>query len=356
MNLISFKLEKRTPPSWWFRMLMPIMAVIISLAISSIFLLALRKNPFTAFYYLFYGGLGTKFAFLEMLVKATPLILTGIAVSIAFLAKYWNIGAEGQLYAGALLATWVGIQNFNLSPFFYVSLVIIAGFVGGGVWSFIPAYLKAKFKVDDVVTTLLMNYIMIYFVSAILTGPWRNPVSMWPESVNIAENARLIQLVPRSRVHIGFLIAVAVVFVAYFIVKKTKLGFEIRATGSNPKAANFLGINTLKTIIIASVLSGGVAGLAGVSEVAGVHYHLIQNLSPGYGYSGIVIAMLGGLNPFGVLFAALYFSVIITGAQMMSRSVGIPPYIADVIQGITLIVMLAMLLLFEYKISIRRGK
>ena len=356
MSLPTIKLEKRTPPPVWFQILTPILAIVISLLISAIFVVLLKKNPITAFYYLFYGAIGTKFAFKEMLVKATPLILTGVAVAIAFIAKYWNIGAEGQLYAGALAATWVGILNLPLPPSLYILLVITVGFAAGAIWSGIPGYLKAKFKVDDVVTTLLMNYIMIYIVSALLNGPWRNPKTMYPESVMIAVNARFPKIIPRSRVHFGLIISLLAVVFMYFLIRKTKLGFEIRATGANPSAANFLGINTIKSIILVSIISGGIAGLAGVGEVAGVHYHLIQEISPGYGYSGIVIAMLGRLNSIGVFLAAIYFAIIITGAQMMSRTLNIPPYIADVIQGITLIVMLAMLLLFEYRIKIGRSK
>lgn len=354
MKLLKFKLEKRTPPPLWFQILTPVIAVVISLAISAIFLLLIHKNPFTAFYYMFYGAVGTKFAFEEMLVKATPLLLTGVAVAIAFVAKYWNIGAEGQLYAGALAATWVGMMNLPLPPVIYISLVIAVGFSAGAIWSLMPGYLKAKLKVDDVVTTLLMNYIMIYTVSALLNGPWRNPKTMYPASVTISQNAFFPKLIPHSRVHMGLIISILAVLFMYFLVRKTKLGFEIRATGTNPRAAHFLGINTTRAIILVSIISGGIAGLAGVGEVCGVHYHLISGISPGYGYSGIVIAMLGRLDAFGVFLAAIYFAIIITGAQMMSISMNIPPYIADVIQGITLLVMLAMLLLFEYRI--RREK
>lgn len=354
MELISIKLEKRNTPPVWFQILTPFIAILISLAISSIFLLILKKNPFTAFYYMFAGAVGSKFAFLEMLVKASPLILTGIAVAFAFTAKYWNIGAEGQLYAGALAATWFGLMKLPFSPVVYVLVIIVAGIVAGAIWSFIPGYLKAKLKVDDVVTTLLMNYVMIYIVSALLNGPWRDPVTMYPSSPSIAPNAYFPKLIPQSRLHLGIIISLLAVAFMWFIIKKTKLGFEIRATGASSRASNFLGINTVKSIIIVSIISGGIAGLAGVGEVAGVQYHLIQTISPGYGYSGIVIAMLGRLNPIGVLLAAIYFAMVITGANVMSYNLHIPIYISDVIQGITLIVMLMMLLLFEYRIKIGR--
>lgn len=354
MQPLKLRLEKRLPPPLWFQVLTPVIAVVISLLISSIFLLFIKQNPLQAYVYMFKGAVGSRFAFLEMLVKATPLILTGVAVALAFTAKFWNIGAEGQLYAGAFAATWVGIMNLPLPPVLYVPLVILAGFAGGAIWAVVPGFLKASYKVDDVVTTLLMNYIMIYIVSGILSGPWRNPKTMYPASVDIAQNADFPKIIPHSRVHLGLVLAIVAVLVLYFIVKRTRLGFEIRATGSNAGAASFLGINTRKTIVLVALISGGIAGLSGAGELAGIQYHLIQDISPGYGYDGIVIAMLGRLSPLGVPLAAIYFAMIITGAQVMSRSLNVPPYIASVIQGITLLVMLAMLLLFEYRI--RRDK
>ena len=354
MRLPRYRLEKRLPPPLWFQILTPLIAVVISLLISSIFLLFIKQNPLQAYAYMFKGAVGTRFAFLEMLVKATPLLLTGVAVTLAFTAKFWNIGAEGQLYAGAFVATWVGMMNLPLPPILYVPVIIIAGFAGGALWAFLPGLLKANYKVDDVVTTLLMNYIMIYIVSGFLNGPWRNPKTMYPASVDIAQNAFFPRIISHSRVHLGLILALLAVIALYFIVKKTRLGFEIRATGTNAGAASFLGINTRRTLVLVAIISGGIAGLAGTGEVAGIQYHLIQDISPGYGYNGIVIAMLGRLNPFGVLLASVYFAMVITGAQVMSRSLNVPPYIASVIQGVTLLVMLAMLLLFEYRI--RREK
>lgn len=213
-----------------------------------------------------------------------------------------------------------------------------------------PGFLKTYLKADDVVTTLLLNYIMIYFVTAILEGPWRDPETMWPQSIRISENAIFPKLIERSRVHFGLIISILSVIVVYILIKYTKLGFNIRATGANPKASNFLGIDIKKTILITSIISGGIAGLAGVGEVAGLHYRLTENISPGYGYTGIVVAMLGSLNPFGVLLSAFFFAIIITGAQYMSRATGVTMFMADVIQGITLLVLLAMLIFYEYEI------
>lgn len=350
MPLPKFRLVKREKISPAFRIFLPFIAIGVSFIFSSIIILLAGKNPITAIYSIFYGALGTRLGFLETIVKAIPLILTGIAVALAFTGKFWNIGAEGQFYAGALAATYVGISYLNLPNFLYIPLLLLVGFIAGGLWALLPGFLKTYLKADDVVTTLLLNYIMIYFVTAILEGPWRDPETMWPQSIRISENAIFPKLVERSRVHFGLIISILSVFAVYILIKYTKLGFSIRATGANPKASNFLGIDIKKTILITSIISGGIAGLAGVGEVAGLHYRLTENISPGYGYTGIVVAMLGGLNPFGVLLSAFFFAIIITGAQYMSRATGVTMFMADVIQGITLLVLLAMLIFYEYEI------
>lgn len=350
MPLPKFRLVKREKISPAFRIFLPFIAIGVSFIFSSIIILLAGKNPITAIYSIFYGALGTRLGFLETIVKAIPLILTGIAVALAFTGKFWNIGAEGQFYAGALAATYVGISYLNLPNFLYIPLLLLVGFIAGGLWALLPGFLKTYLKADDVVTTLLLNYIMIYFVTAILEGPWRDPETMWPQSIRISENAIFPKLVERSRVHFGLIISILSVIAVYILIKYTKLGFSIRATGANPKASNFLGIDIKKTILITSIISGGIAGLAGVGEVAGLHYRLTENISPGYGYTGIVVAMLGGLNPFGVLLSAFFFAIIITGAQYMSRATGVTMFMADVIQGITLLVLLAMLIFYEYEI------
>lgn len=354
MKLPRFVVEKRPDLPIWLKVLLPIFAILLSFIFTSIIILFAKKNPISAFYNIFYGALGTRLGLMETIVKTTPLILTGVAVSLAFTGKFWNIGAEGQLYAGAFAATWVGIMKLPLPSPLYILLEIIVGFIAGALWGVIPGILKAKYKVDDVVTTLLMNSIMIYLVTAVLEGAWRDPVTSWPQSIMIATNAEFPKLITKSRVHFGIVVAIVAIVLVYILLKYTKLGFEIRATGSKNEAAHFLGINTTKTIILTALISGGIAALAGVGEVAGLHYHLTENISPGYGYTGIIIAMLAGLNPIAVVLASFFFGIIITGAQYMSRITGITSFIADVVQGVILLTMLGMLLLQEYRI--RRAK
>jgi len=351
MKKYRYRIVKRDKsPSIYFQIFLPFFSIIISLVVSSIFLIIARINPFNAIIGIFIGALGSKFSIYETIVKAIPIILTGTAVAIAFNSRFWNIGAEGQMYAGALGATWCGLLNLSIPKPFYILLGILFGFLFGGLWALLPAFLKVKFKVDDVVTTLLLNFVMIYIVSAIVYGPWRDPISNWPQSPNLPENIIFPIIFPKSRVHIGLYISLASVAFFYILIKKMKLGFELKAVGSSEKASNFLGLNVPKIIIIASIISGGIAGLAGVSEILGLHYHLVDNFSPGYGYTGIVVAMLGRLEPIGVLLSSFFFSVIITGSQVMSRISGINVYISDVIQGVTLLVMLSMLLFTEYEI------
>jgi len=352
--MIRFRLQKRKPLPAWAKIVIPIAAILVTLILSAIPILMAGGHLWKSYYYLFYGALGTRFNLLETLVKASPLLLTGLAVAFAFRAKFWNIGAEGQLLAGALAATVLGIHLGGIPPFFVLPIVIIGGFLAGGLWAAIPAILKTKLKVDDVVSTLLMNYVMINIMGALLFGPLQQPGSSWPRSAAIIEAACYPILVPRSRIHMGILIAIFAVFVIWFINQKTTFGYRSKAVGVNIRAAHFGGINTTSVIVWTALISGGLAGLAGAGELCAIQYRLLMDISPGYGYSGIVIAMLGNLHPVGVLFSSLFFSVIIVGAQTMSRMTGVPTYIAEVIQGMSLMVMLIFLLFTEYNIKVMK--
>lgn len=352
--MIRFRLAKRAPLPGWARILIPIAAIVATLMLSAIPILIAGGDLLKSYYALFFGALGTRFNLLETLVKMSPLLLTGLAVAFAFRAKFWNIGAEGQLMAGALMATILGLSLKGVPSFLVLPMILVAGFLAGGLWAAIPALLKTKLKVDDVVSTLLLNYVMIHIMGALLFGPLQQPGSSWPRSSEIIEAAKYPILMPRSRFHLGVLIALAAVLVIWFINKKTVFGYQAKAVGMNVRVAHFGGINTTSVILWTALISGGLAGLAGVGELCALQYRLIMDISPGYGYSGIVIAMLGNLHPVGVLFSSLFFSVIIVGAQTMSRMTGVPSYIAEVIQGMALMVMLVFLLFTEYKLKVVR--
>jgi simple sugar transport system permease protein len=352
--MIGLRLVKREPLPGWARIVIPVAAILATLILSAIPILIAGGHLWKSYFYLFYGALGTRFNLLETFVKASPLLLTGLAVAFAFRAKFWNIGAEGQLLAGALTATVVGVFFTGLPGVLVLPVVMICGFFAGGIWASIPAILKTKLKVDDVVSTLLLNYVMVHIMGALLFGPLQQPGSSWPRSSAIMEAAKYPILLARSRFHLGFLLSLFAVFVIWFINKKTTFGYQSKAVGVNVRAAHFGGINTTSVILWTALISGGLAGLAGVGELCALQYRLIMDISPGYGYSGIVIAMLGNLHPVGVLFSSLFFSIIIVGAQTMSRMTGVPTYIAEVIQGMALMVMLIFLLFTEFRVRVVR--
>ncbi len=349
MPLPKFRLEKTGAPLW-FRSLIPVFTLAITFVLTSGLILWGRANPFEAYYYFLIEPLSSRVSFLEVLVKSTPLILTGISVTVAFVSGYYNIGAEGQLYAGALAAAWLVTKLAGVPVFFAILVMLSGGFFAGLLWALIPALLRVYWKVDEVVTTLLTNSIILFIVSAILNGPWRDPQSGWPQSPEIAEAARLPQLVARSRLHVGFLIALLVAALVWFILARTAFGLRLRAVGLGKEGARFAGISVERSMLVAALISGGIAGIAGYVEVAGIQYHLIGELSPGYGYTGIILATMGGLNAIGVTASALFFGLVETGAQTVSRALGVPVYLGEVTQATMLLVILGMFLLQNYRI------
>src|SRR5450759_3037854 len=332
------------------RPLIPIAAIIVTFLLTSLLLLLAKANPFTAFYNFLIAPLSNSVSAIEVLVKATPLLFTGAAVTFAFAAGYWNIGAEGQLYAGAIAAAAMGISVKGLPAILAILLMIAAGFAAGMAWALIPALLKIKLAVDEVVTTLLMNTVILFFVSFLLNGVWRDPISGWPQSPTIANEAIFPKLIPMARLHLGFILAWIVIGIVYLVLRRSALGLRMRSIGLNPEAARFAGVNVNRTLLTAALVSGGIAGLAGMSEVAGIQYHLIDAISPGYGYTGIIAATLGGLNPLGVGLASLFIGLIETGAQSVSRAMGVPIYLGNVVEAALLLVTLSMLILQNYRI------
>jgi len=346
---VGLKFE-RNPAPVWFRPLIPLLAIVLTFAITTTLVLLVNANPLQAYYYFLVEPLSSRVSVIEVLVKSTPLLLTGAAVTFAFVGGFWNIGAEGQLLAGATAAAAIGLQMDGVSPLLALPLMIIGGFAAGMAWVLIPALMRVKLAIDEVVTTLLLNSVALLGVSALLNGPWRDPVSQWPQSPEIAASAMFPKLIPRSRLHLGFILAIIIIVVMWFVLSRTAFGLRMRAVGMSPHAARFAGIKVEQTLLISALVSGGIAGLAGVSEVAGIHFHLIDAISGGNGYTGIIVATLGGLNPWGAGLAALFIGVIDTGSQSVSRALGVPVYLGDVILATLLLVTLAMLLLQRYRI------
>ncbi len=347
--MIRLRLEQREKTPAWLNLALPVAAIIATLILCSGLIAIAGANVFEAYGILFMSAIDSKFNIVETFVKATPLALTGLAVAVAFRAKFWNIGAEGQFLFGAMAAVFIGTQE-GLPAWTLVPLMILAGFVAGGIWAVIPALLKTRYKVDDVVTTLLLNFIVFYGMMALLDGPWKDPLSGYPDSPDIRLDAEFPILLTATRLHLGVLIAAVAAVMVWGLMRFTTLGFAIRVVGENARAAAYAGHNITKVILLTALISGGLAGLAGVGEAAGLHFQVMAGISTGYGYTGIVIAMLARLNPLGVIPAAIFFAVIITGADAMSRSTGVPVFLSDVFQGTALMTMLVALLFTNYRL------
>jgi simple sugar transport system permease protein len=349
------RLEKRTETSKLALLLAPITAIAFTLLVSALLVLWAGAPLGQTYSLLFKGGFGSVFALSETLTRAIPLILTGLAATVAFKARLFNIGAEGQLYAGALAAVAVGGLHggtgFDLPVWLLFGLMLLAAALAGALLLLGPALLKARLGVDEVVTTLLLNFVMLLFVSAMLDGPMKDPTAMgWPQSVALLGELELSKLVEQTRIHTGLFWALGLAVALWALLKYTVLGFDIRAMGANTRAAAFAGVPVTRTVVLVALLSGALAGLAGAIEVAGRTSYVTLDMSPGYGYTGIVIAMLAALNPLGVVAAAVFVAGVLVGADTMSRAVGVPTYIADVIVAASLISVLVATLMTQYKL------
>ena len=352
------RLEPRSSQSTTALLLAPLGAVAFTLAVSALLVLWAGAPVAATFGLLAKGAVGSVFAISETLTRATPLILTGLSAAVAFKARLFNIGAEGQLYAGALAAVAVGGlhggEGFGLPAWLLFPGMMLAAALAGALLLLGPALLKNKFSVDEVVTTLLLNFIVLLFVGAMLDGPMKDSSAMgWPQSVGLQPDLELSKLIAQTRLHTGLLWGVALSVLLWALIKFTTFGFDMRALGANAKAAAFAGVQITRTVVLVAMLSGALAGLAGAIEVAGRAGYVTLEMSPGYGYSGIVIAMLAALNPLGVSVASVFIAGVLVGADSMSRAMAVPTYLADVMVATSLLSVLVATMLTQYKIRWR---
>jgi simple sugar transport system permease protein len=317
-------------------------AIVATVGITTLAFLLAGADPIEGYYQFLLAPLTSQFRLLEVLVASTPLLLCGLAVAIAFRAGYWNIGAEGQLLAGAMAAGGLGMVLHDVPPIVAVPTMIAGGALAGAGWALVPALLRVRLGIDEVVTTLLLNPVALLFVKALVQGPWRDPSGI-TESPPIAESAHFPQLIERSRLHLGFLLAVVGIVVAWYVLTRTATGLRVRAVGLAPGAARFAGIRVERTLLRVALVSGAIAGIAGVSEVAGIQFRLTSGLSPGFGYTGVVVAMLGGLTMPGVLLAGLLLGDLTIGASIAEGRVGVPSQMGELIQGVLLLAVVAVI-------------
>lgn len=347
------RLERRTHAPVLLVVLAPVLAVAAALILSAGLIVAADVNPLTAYVEMLKGAFGSRLAITETLTRATPLILTGLAVAVAFRARLWNIGAEGQFYLGALTTAWLGHQIVaGLPGPLGMAVLALAGMAVGAALLIGPTLLRLRLGVDEVVTTLISNFIIILFIGLMIEGPLRDPLAFgWPQSVPVDPALMLPDLVARSRLHVGLILALLAAVMVWLVQSRTVFGMESRAIGLNARAAAFSGVALPRTLLGVAALSGGLAGLAGAVEVMGVSGNVTTTLSPGFGYAGIVVAMLAALHPIGVVAAATFLATIFVGAEAMSRATGVPSFIADVIMSISLLTMLVALLFTSYRIT-----
>lgn len=345
------RLEPVANPSALRMIGLPAVALALTVVAGSSLALLAGANPFQTLGLILRGAAGSQFALLETLNRATPLIFTGLAVAVAFRAKLWNIGAEAQLYAGALMAVLLGTGALGWHSAALLPAMAGAAMLAGALVLLGPAILKTRFGVDEVVTTLLFNFIMLLFISLLLEGPLKDPMGMgWPQSARLVPDARLPRLVDGLRLHWGFGLALIAAGIVWIIQARTTLGYEMRAVGQNRQAAEFAGIPVGRVIVKTALLSGGLAALAGFSEVAGLKGNLTLDLSPGFGYTGIIVAMLALLNPFGVVISAIFVAGVFVGADSMSRAAGVPTYIANIMLATALLSMVLAIALTRFRV------
>jgi general nucleoside transport system permease protein len=317
----------------------PYMSAGFAFLIGAIVLSFSGVDPMVAYGVMIKGAFGSIRGIADTLVKTTSLLLTGLAVALAFKCRIWNIGAEGQLYMGALGAALAGISVIGAVPILGVTVALITGFIFGASIGLVPAVLKVKLGVNEIIVTVLLNFIVLLFIAYLLHGPIKAP-GFNPYSPEIFPQSQLPIILSHTRLHAGIIIAALVSIAMYLLLSKTKIGFEIKSVGANIKAARYAGMNVSKSILVVMGISGGVAGLAGAILVTGVQHYLIEGISPGYGFIAVIAALLGRQHPIGVAIVAFFFAALISGSEVMYRTLGIPSSFAPTLQALVLIFVL----------------
>lgn len=332
-------------PAWVeyaFPIVLPILALAAALLLGAILLVALGVNPLEAYAALIGGALGTPSGLMQSAVKATPLLLVGLGIVIAFRANVINIGGEGQIIVGALLATWLAVTFRAWPGVLLLPLALVLGFLAGGVWGLVPGVLKARLGVNEILSTVMMNAIALQLMNYLLGGPMIDPAEVSAgtfiaQSARLPEQAWLPRIVPQTQLHAGILIALVLAVVVYVFLWRTVPGYRIRAVGLNPDAARYAGIPVPFYQALSLALAGGFAGLAGVVEVLGVHHRLLEGISGGYGFTGIVAALFGKLHPLGAIPASFFFGSLLVGADRMQRAVQVPSALIGTLLGVVVL-------------------
>ena len=325
---------------------MPILAVIGALAIGALLLWMLGANPWQAYGVLVRGALGNLSGIAQTLTKATPLLLVGLGICIAFRGGVINIGGEGQIIVGALAASAVALALPTRPGYLLLPLTLIGGTIAGGLWGGVPGILKARLNVNEILSTVMMNQIALQLMNFLLRGPMLDPEQVAagtniPQSAALPESVWLTRLIPRTLLHSGLILALVLAVLVYLLLWRTTIGYRIRAVGRNRNASRYAGIPVQRYLALSMILSGAFAGLAGAVEVTGVHHRMLEGLSGGYGFSGIVAALFGKLHPLGAIPASFLFGSLLVGADRMQRAIQVPNAMIIALQGLVVLFVVA---------------
>ena len=349
--MIKVQTIRRVGIHKWLSYLSPIASIILALSAGAILILLTGNDPVFIYRAIFGATFSSKYNFTETIVKAIPLMISGLAVSLAFRMRLWNIGVEGQFYMGAISASGLALFFPNLPITIMLPGMFLAGFLAGGMWGLLAALPKALLNINEVITTLMLNNIAVLFAGYLVYGPWGNPEGFnFPLSARFIDAAQL-PTIAGTRVHSGLLIAIIIAFLLLIILRRTRWGYEIRVIGSSSNAARFAGMPVLRNILLVMFLSGGIAGIAGMTEVSGVIHRLQPDISQGYGFTAIVIASLAHLHPVGILLVSFLFGMLLVGSYAV-QAVGVSAAIAGMLQGAILFSVLVSDFFLNYKIRI----
>ena len=349
---MRIELVKRPQRSALFSALSPFIALALTLVAGAIMFSLLGKNPLDALYYYFIDPLREVWSLHELAVKAAPLILIAIGLSVCFLSNNWNIGAEGQFIMGAVAGSILPVMYPDFQSWVVLPLMLIMGMAGGAAYAAVPALLKTRFNTNEILTSLMLVYVAQLFLDWMVRGPWRNPQGMnFPETRNFHEYAILPEIWASSgRAHWGFIFALVAAVAVWFMLSKTLRGYEVKVLGQSPRAGRFAGFSSAKMVFFAFVVSGALAGLAGISEVSGAIGQLRPTISPGYGFTAIIVAFLGRLNPLGIVAAGLVLALSYLGGEAAQISIGVSDKVARAFQGLLLFFVLGADTLIHYRI------
>lgn len=331
------------------KVIQAIVIALITIIVGTGLIVMSNANPMEAYANFFRGIFGNLNGFCEVFVKATPLIFTGLGCAVAFRTGFFNIGAEGQFYMGALTSAMVALGLQGVPGIVRIILALIIGFLAGGIWALIAAIFKAKFGISEIIVTIMLNYIAINLIGLAVRTFLMDPAGSVPQSAKIDESALLMQILPPTRLHVGFILALLAVVIVWYLLEKTTLGYEIKVVGFNKRAAACNGISVMKNIVISAFLSGGLAGLAGVVEVLAIQKKLLEGISSNCGYTAVLIALMAGNHPVGVVVASIAMASMQVGANTMQRQLGVPSAIVDILVGLVVLLILAKGLMVRKK-------